>query len=439
MKKLLCLGFGTALSFAASACGDDGGGDPARVRVLHLSADAPNVDVYVNDGAAPAFANLPFLDGTVYAELDEGSYDFDVNVAGTDTTAIAIDDLALDSGKSYTAVAIDNVADISAIAIEDEVTGIPSGQIRIRIVHAGAGVGEVDVWNLPASGAPSALATDLAFGETTASITTPAGAYRVGIDVNNDATPDLTYSLPSLASGTHANVFAVNTGEAVVLVAHLQTGDPVVIEADPQIRAMHLSPDAPNVDVFVNDGATAAFADIPFLDGSAYAFLPPATYDFGVRVAGMPTSAVVLPIDDIALEAGASYTAVAYRNVANIAALALVDAVSGIPAGQARIRVVHVADGVGEVDVWNVTPGSAAAPLVQNLAFGTASGTLDVPPAAYDVGIDTNNDGTPEFVFDLPALSAGQYANIYAVLNDGTPNLVVQLPSGATVAIAPTT
>ena len=73
-------------------------------------------------GATPAFANLPFLDGTVYAELDEGSYDFDVNVAGTDTTAIAIDDLALDSGKSYTAVAIDNVADISAIAIEDEVT-----------------------------------------------------------------------------------------------------------------------------------------------------------------------------------------------------------------------------------------------------------------------------------------------------------------------------
>lgn len=217
-----------------AACGDDGGETPpaARVRVLHLSADAPNVDVYVDGADSPAFANLPFLSGTAYAELPAGTYDFDVNAAGTDTTALSIPGLALTSGTSYTAVAIGDLADIEALALVDEVDGIPSGQIRIRIIHAGAGVGEVDVWNLPESGDPAPLAPDLAFGETTASLDVPAGAYRVGIDVDNDADPDLTYQLPSLAAGTHANVFAVATDDGVVLVAQLQAGAPAVIEAE---------------------------------------------------------------------------------------------------------------------------------------------------------------------------------------------------------------
>lgn len=434
MRNYLCLGLGVAVLLACAACGDDGGGT-ARVRVLHLSPDAPNVDVIVDDGATPAFSNLAFLGGTAYADVPAGRRDIDVNVAGTDDTAIALDDLRVEDGVSYTAVAIGTAAQIQGLVIEDELEGIPDGQIRVRIIHSGAGVGEVDVWNVTTPGSPSALAPDLAFGETTESLTIPAVAYRVGIDVNNDMDPELYFSLPALPSGTHANVFAVNDGTGVTLVAQLSTGSIVELFPDPEIRVMHLSPDAPNVDVFVNAGATAAFADIPFSEGTDYAALPPGVYDFAVRVAGMPTSAVVLPIDDVALTGGNAYTAVAYRNVANIAALALLDARAGIPAGQARLRIVHVADGVGEVDVWNVT--GTPAPLVTNLAFGAFSGTVDVPAAAYDVGIDANNDSTPDYVYDLPALTAGDYVNVYAVLDDGIPKLVLQLPSGATAVVEP--
>ena len=51
-------------------------------------------------------------------------------------------------------------------------------------------------------------------------------AYTIGFDVDNDASPDLTFDLPTLDGGVLANVFAVNDGEGnVFLNAQLPTGD----------------------------------------------------------------------------------------------------------------------------------------------------------------------------------------------------------------------
>ena len=62
-----------AVPFLATACSDDDDDnitDPgevgvARVRVVHLSPDAPAVDVSVN--GAVAFSGLPYLESTEYA------------------------------------------------------------------------------------------------------------------------------------------------------------------------------------------------------------------------------------------------------------------------------------------------------------------------------------------------------------------------------------
>ena len=53
----------------------------ARVRALHLSYDAPAVDIFV-DGSS-AVSNLPFLSGTPYVTLNAGAHDFAVSATGT--------------------------------------------------------------------------------------------------------------------------------------------------------------------------------------------------------------------------------------------------------------------------------------------------------------------------------------------------------------------
>jgi hypothetical protein len=76
----------------------------AHVRFVHLSPDAPAVDVAV-DGGAVVFANTAFKSSTAFTPLDAGTYDLEVRVEGTTTVALDLDPITLEAGKIYTVFA----------------------------------------------------------------------------------------------------------------------------------------------------------------------------------------------------------------------------------------------------------------------------------------------------------------------------------------------
>jgi len=201
------------------------------------------------------------------------------------------------------------------------------------------------------------------------------------------------------------------------------------------IRAIHLSPDAPSVDILVN-GSIRAFEDVEFGEGTSYASLEAGSYDLDVVPMGGEVASSVLSVDALALAADQKYTAVAFGNLASIQALALMDDSSGLAAGSIRVRAVHTAPGVGEVDIWNIPSAGDPSPLYENVPFGVAGAYLDLPAGAYTLGFDVDNDATPDVIFDLPALPAGTVANVFAV-NDsmGTVFLLAQLQDGAVARI----
>jgi hypothetical protein len=204
----------------------------ASVRVVHLSPDAPSVDIYAN-GADRVVADLAFGEESGVLDVPAGSYDFNVAPAGTsvDASVLDINGIALDMGKSYTAAAFGEVANITAIAIEDDFEDIADGNIRVRAIHAADGVGQVDIWNITDPANPSPMYTDVDFGAAGDAIDVPAAAYTIGFDVDDDAVPDVTFDLPSLPAGESANIFAVNDG-GVALVAQLKDGTMARIEAN---------------------------------------------------------------------------------------------------------------------------------------------------------------------------------------------------------------
>ncbi|MEX2314794.1 MAG: DUF4397 domain-containing protein, partial [Thermomicrobiales bacterium] len=51
-------------------------GEQARIRIVHASPDAPNVDIWVN--GAVAVSILAFYEATVYIALAAGDYDIAV-------------------------------------------------------------------------------------------------------------------------------------------------------------------------------------------------------------------------------------------------------------------------------------------------------------------------------------------------------------------------
>ncbi|WP_394224017.1 CHRD domain-containing protein [Alteromonas gracilis] len=102
----------------------------AKVRIVHASPSAGNVDIYVTadgeiDAVDPAFADVAYETGelaeTGYVSLAEGDYVVTVTPTGTKTAAIETGLLTLENGEIYTAVAIDGAmeGDLPQLALLD--------------------------------------------------------------------------------------------------------------------------------------------------------------------------------------------------------------------------------------------------------------------------------------------------------------------------------
>ena len=73
-----------------------------KVRAIHGSPGAPNVDILVNDRVV--FSNVAYGEATPFAKLSPRSYNIKINVTGTSTTVYDADVL-VESGTNYTLLA----------------------------------------------------------------------------------------------------------------------------------------------------------------------------------------------------------------------------------------------------------------------------------------------------------------------------------------------
>ena len=201
-----------------TACSDDDNTvapvqETALVKVVHASPDAPGVDLLVDNMVAGT--NLTFPNNTGYLSVNSGTRNVKVNVTGTSTTVIEAN-LPIMTNKNYSVFAVNAVANLEPIVLEDNLTTPASGKAHVRFIH--------------------------------------------------------------------------------------------------------LSPDAPAVDITLTDG-TVVFGDYIFKEASAFTPLDAGTYNLQVRLAG--TSTVVLDLPNIALTASKIYTVFAKGFVAGTGAQAL--------------------------------------------------------------------------------------------------------------------
>ena len=284
--------------------------DKARVRFVHASPDAPAVDIKLNDGSGPAvFAGQAFKDVTTYAEVDAGSYTFAVTPAGATAEVIVFDPIAVQNGIVYTVVAhgtLDN-SDAYPFAVRvfvDNNTGdgfvdMSAAAAAVKVVHASPDAPGVDLL----LDGQKVNSSALAFPNNTGYLEVTAGDRNVKVNVANTSTSVIDATL-NLDPNAAYSVFAVNTVlniEPLVLIDDLATPAAGMAHA----RFVHLSPDAPAVDITLTDG-TVVFGNQAFKEATAFTPLGAGTYDLQVRLAG--TSTVVLPLNGITLENGKIYT-----------------------------------------------------------------------------------------------------------------------------------
>ena len=180
-----------------------------------------------------------------------------------------------------------------------------------------------------------------------------------------------------------------------------------------RVRVVHASPDAPAVDVLVDNAE--ALSDVSYLTASDYLELTDGAHNVKVNAAGSSTTVIDTDVD---LADGTDYTVIASGLVDAIQPIVLEDDNSTPPAGTARVRAIHGAPSAPAVDVYVTAPGAdieTASPALSNVALGDVSDYLEVPEGDYQVRV--TGAGTKTVVIDSGALTltSGQVRTAIAV------------------------
>ncbi|MEN7343030.1 MAG: DUF4397 domain-containing protein, partial [Pseudomonadota bacterium] len=369
----------------------------AGLRVLHASPDAPAVNVLI-DGAITV-ENADYKAGTGFLTVTPGTYSVQVDglTPGAATTVIGPVDITLESATNYSVIAIGEVASIAPLIISNPQTAVNAGNVRLEVVHAAPNAPSVSVF-ATAPGADLTAETPVgtfAFGESLGPIEVPGGDYQVRVTIADDpATVVYDAGTLTLAAGADLLLSAVeNTGNGtspISLVGLDGTGaiEFLDVSTPASLRVIHNSPDAPPVDIVVNDGFAAPLVeDLAFPDFTGFVDVPAA--DYNVKVTPANDAGTVVIDADLTLDAGTEYSVYAIGPLATIGAQVLVDDRRSI-ATQAKVRIIHGSPSAGNVDIFVTEPGTditTVAPAFTDVPFQAETGYVSLAAGSYDVTV----------------------------------------------------
>ena len=170
---------------------------------------------------------------------------------------------------------------------------------RVRVMHAVPDAPNVDVY------ANNQMIVDnLAFGDYTDYLSVPEGTYEISLYVAG------TKNSPVLSDTLTVNNNSISTVAAVGNLSNIEflaitDANEAKTSGKSMIRFLHLSPNAPAVDITLPDG-TVIFSDTSFLQITPYIDVMPMDYTLQVRVAG--TEDIVLTVPNVILDADKYYT-----------------------------------------------------------------------------------------------------------------------------------
>ncbi len=429
--------FGLGLYLVAfggcTAVVEDNAGAPARVRVAHLSPDAPAVDFCLaahgtTKFAGPVLAGAGGLAGISYGKvtkyLDVDAIQYDVRLvapgAADCTTALGgLPDITnlpeLPEGASATIAATGLLSHGGAAPFElrayiDD-ADVAADQAKLRFIHASPGTPNVDV-GIGGGVAFTPVFENIPYGATRVHdngyfTTAPVAGIELSARATGTTADVIAIKPASLPAGAIATAFAIGElGNATTPLRVLLCNDNAPAHAletecatvgdvpeRAQIRIAHLSPDAPPVDVCLAPAGSGAFGKpvlgslgarqgLAYPQITSYVALPIASYDVRIVLATETTCAnpAVPDTNNVAITAGLVATVAAIgdldRSGPSIAdpgfRLAVFADSASVAANKVKLRFVHASPGTPNVDV-GLNAGHGFIRLFGNVEFGSVA------------------------------------------------------------------
>ncbi len=247
IEVLLLVGVVLAMLILVSpAMAQDG---EAKIRMAHLSPDAPAVMVELDGEPVEALASVSYRDATPYLDIPAGQHDVAVFAAADPSEPVLEVSIAPEAGQSYTVAGVGLLADetFGARLFEDDTTEPDEGEARVRVIHAVPDVGPAtvgvadgpDLFSLPGfANASDYVGVDA--GTYTLEVT-PAGAPEPAFDVPDVSVKEgeiyTAFAIGQASDGTLDTMMTVDSDNGRVIGPETledTSGDLSLLEEDPQ-------------------------------------------------------------------------------------------------------------------------------------------------------------------------------------------------------------
>jgi len=440
-KNKLTLLISALMLMVFTACDDDNNSHveetslKAKVMVVHASPDAPKVDVKINDDAV--LEGVDFAQGSGLLELDSDTYSISVDgiLPGDQrTTVIGLVDLALDENTRYAIIAANSVAQIEPVIVTAPVVDVADDMVRVQVVHATANAPEVDVYVTAPDvdiNSTSPLGTFTYKGDL-GPVEVPASDYQIRVTPKDSKDVIFDSGSVALAGASDLVIAAISNtkgGDAPIQLVVLDGTSSAVIadkNTPASVRVIHDSPDAPAVDIVVNDNFAAPLVkSLMYLEFTPYVNVPAGTYNIKVAVSDTQTSVINA---DLTFTAGSMQSVLAVNTVANIEPLVLMDDSRSV-ATEAKVRLVHGSPTAGDVDIYVTAPNADITntePAFSAVPFKADTGYVALAEGDYQVRVTPT--GSKNAVIDTGTISlnaGGVYTAIARDAESGTFGLIL--------------
>lgn len=184
-------------------------------------------------------------------------------------------------------------------------------------------------------------------------------------------------------------------------------------QATSSVNVIHASPDAPGVDLLV-DNLKVNTAALNFPEATGYLKVSAGTRNFKVNATGTNNSVINA---NLTFSADKYYSVFAYNRLASIAAILVEDNLAVPATGQAHIRFFHLSPDAPAVTVGTLS-GTTFTPVFANRSFETqttaSANQSFTPVAAGTYTFDVQANGASVLNLSNIVLQAGKIYTVFA-------------------------
>ncbi len=394
----------------------------AKIQIVHNSANAGNVDIYLNKDTK--LSNFGFRSATDYIEVEAGVKNaVDIALAGS----VSVDDAPLNYNVSFAANSVTQIFANGLLGVEGDKgfdlyllsntkSTVKSG-VDLRVFHGATDAPSVDVTLEDGT----ILKGDLAYGNLTEYLNLPENDYSIQVRVAGTDVVVKGYEaiLKSLGlEGKAITVFASGllnaTGDEPIfgLYAVTSAGDVVALPVSmAKIQIVHNSPDAGNVDIYLNKDTK--LSNVGFRAATGYIEVEAGVNNLvDIALAGSSSANDALFDYSVPFKANTNYTIFANGLVSNVgqnngfALLPIENTKCDAAEGVTDVLVLHASPNAPAVNI-TLDNGNLLDASTENVSYNEFTQYLSLPTNDYKIQVRLNSDNSVFKGYEAPLQTLG--------------------------------